>query len=152
MSGCSPQNIERWSRKWYWVSRAQSFDAVEEEKMREQLCRERTTMRLRQIKVGQAMMAVGIAGLREWQQRIQQKLPLNLSPEQVSQLVKVGSELERVGHGEEAQSRFTRIQVIVEQSPDEDLPEDVAAARLEAGDPALPMEEVNNYGERWNAR
>lgn len=133
MSHCSNQNIERWSRRWCWVNRVQAFDVIEEEKTREQLCRDRMAMRRRQIQIGMAMQTVAVAGLREWQERIEQKLPLNLSPEQIAQLVKVGSELERLGHGEEKDHRYTRIIVNLGEhryegeGEEEPLPEDPEA-------------------------
>lgn len=113
MSHCSGQNINRWSRRWLWVNRAAAFDLVEEERQREQLCKDRMAMRRRQIQIGMAMQSVAVAGLREWQMKIEQGLPLNLRPDEIAQLVRVGSELERLGHGEEKDHRFTKIIVTI---------------------------------------
>lgn len=67
MSGCSSQNIERWSRRWFWVARVQAYDVVEEERFREQMARERLSMRRRQIQLGVACQSIAAHGVRELQ-------------------------------------------------------------------------------------
>jgi len=112
MSGCSSQNVERWARRWAWTQRTYEYDLVQEENFREQASRDRVAHRRRQIQIGQALQSVAVAGLNEWRARLEQKLPLNLQPEQIATLLKLGDELEARGLGEdEGLSRFTRIVV-----------------------------------------
>lgn len=123
MSQCSPQNIHRWARRWNWTSRVYAFDVVEEEKFREQTARDRVAHRRRQIQIGQIAQSVAVAGLRELQARLEQKLLLNLAPSEVAILLKLGDELESRGLGEDGTAtKYTRIQVILgdaEPIPDE---------------------------------
>ena len=111
MSGCSSQNIERWSRRWFWVARVQAFDVLEEERFREQCSRDRLAMRRRQIQLGAACQSVAAFGVRELQAKIAAGTPLALAPEQIAALLKVGIDIEGRGMGEEKGSRYTRIVV-----------------------------------------
>jgi hypothetical protein len=137
MSGCSAQNIERWSRRWNWVIRCREYDLVEEEKIREQMSRDRMAHHRRQIQIGQALQSVAVAGLRELQARLEQKLPLNLAPSEVALLEKLGDELESKGLGEDkGAGRFTRINVIIGS---QDAPPDAPAeASWNEANKALP--------------
>jgi len=118
MLGCSTTNVERWARRWSWVSRCYEHDLVEEEKWRAQASRDRLAHRQRQVRVGQALQSVAIAGLREWQARLEQKLPLNLRPDEVATLLRLGDEIEGRGLGQgEGTNRYTRIQVILGDAP-----------------------------------
>jgi hypothetical protein len=116
--GCSSTNVERWARRWAWTQRTYEFDLVEEEKFREQMARDRVAHRRRQIQIGQAVQIVAVAGLREWQMKLDQKLPLNLDPDEVAKLLKLGDELETRGLGEDqGAGRFTRIIVNLGEAP-----------------------------------
>jgi len=116
--GCSSTNVERWARRWNWVNRSYEFDLVEEERLRQQMSRERIAHRRRQIQIGQALQSVAVAGLREWQARLEQRLPLNLLPDQIATLLKLGDDLEARGLGEdEGAGRFTRIVVNLTDAP-----------------------------------
>jgi hypothetical protein len=121
MSGCSSQNIERWARRWFWTQRCYEFDLVEEEKFREQTARDRMAHRRQQIQLGSVLTNIAAHSLREMQERIEMKLPLNFDPVQVSALLKLGNELKSKGLGEDrAGGRYTRINVILGTSPDID--------------------------------
>lgn len=101
--------IERWSASWNWVGRVYEFDCVEDERSREQLCRDRMAMRLRHIRLGMAMQAVATHGLRELQIKIEQGLPLNLSVSEIVNLMECGAQLENDAVGDEKDHRYTRI-------------------------------------------
>jgi hypothetical protein len=101
MSGCSAQNIERWSRRWFWVARVQAYDVIEEERFREQCSRDRLAMRRRQIALGAACQSVAAFGVRELQSKIAAGTPLALAPEQIAALLKVGVDIEGRGMGTE---------------------------------------------------
>jgi hypothetical protein len=110
MSECSAQNIHRWARRWIWTSRVYAFDLVQQERFREQTAKDRLAHHRRQIQIGQALQSVAVSGLREWQSKIEQQLPLNLAPEQLAALFKLGDELECKGLGEEREGgQYTRI-------------------------------------------
>ena len=125
MLGCSSTNIERWARRWAWTQRTYESDLVQEERFREQTVRDRTAHRRRQITIGQHLQSVALAGLSELRSKLEQKLPLNLTPEQIATLMKLGDEIESRGLGQDdAASRYTRITVnLTDAEPLPDLPE-----------------------------
>ena len=87
-----------------------------------------------QIQIGQALQSVAVAGLREWQARLEQRLPLNLLPDQIATLLKLGDDLEARGLGEdEGAGRFTRIVVNLTDAPP-------LADSEEATIPQMPLE------------
>ena len=126
LSQCSAQNIARWSRRHGWVHRTYMYDAMQEEQFREQTARDRIAHRRRQIAIGQSLQTVAISALREWQARLEQKLPLGLAPEQIALLLRLGDDLESKGLGEgEGGNRFTKITLNISKYPDEQAYEDV---------------------------
>jgi hypothetical protein len=130
MSHCSAQNIERWSRRWNWVARVQAFDVVEEEKVREQLSRDRMAYRRRTITIGQTLQGIAVAAVNEWKQKLEMKLPLNMDPVEVASLMKLGNEMESKGLGEErAGGRFTKINVVIGTLSDEVFEEQCKSGR-----------------------
>jgi hypothetical protein len=124
--GCSSTNVERWARRWAWTQRTYEFDLVQEERFREQTIRDRLAHHRRQIQIGQALQSVAVAGLRELQARLEQKLPLNLDPSEIAAFQKLGDDLETRGLGEDREGnggKFTRIVVNIsdaEPIPDEE--------------------------------
>jgi hypothetical protein len=128
MSECSAQNIHRWARRWFWTQRCYEYDLIEEQRFREQASRDRLNHHRRQVRVGQALQSIAIAGIRELQARLEQKLPLGLDPVQIAALLKLGDQMESAGLGEdrEGASNYTRIVVnlgTAEQTPDEPAPD-----------------------------
>jgi hypothetical protein len=110
--GCSSTNVERWARRWAWTQRTYEYDLVQEEEWQRQASRDRVAMRRRQIQLGQVLQSIAAYAVRGWQQRIEQQLPLDLRPDEVLSMMKLGSELESRGHGEEKErGKFTRIVV-----------------------------------------
>jgi hypothetical protein len=109
MLGCSSTNIERWARRWCWVHRVQAFDVIEEEKFREQMSRDRVSMRRRQIALGIACQNIAAHGVREFQAKVAAGSALNLGAQEIKDLLAIGSQLEGKGMGEERDSRFTKI-------------------------------------------
>lgn len=149
--GCTPQNIERWARRWNWLNRCYEYDLVEEEKLRQQMSRDRVAHHRRQIQIGQALQSVAVAALREMQARIEQKLPLGLDPSQVAVLLKLGDELESRGLGEDREgvSRFTRIVVNVgDAEPLPDTPADSSSAAVALNDAAFGNGLIDGTKER----
>jgi hypothetical protein len=55
-------------------------------------CRDRMAMRKRHIRIGMAMQAVATHALREWQIKIEQGLPLNLSVSEIVNLMECGAQ------------------------------------------------------------
>src|ERR1035437_8698167 len=107
---CSPQNIFQWSSRFDWKGRCDSFDVEQDRVQRAELSRSRVRMRERHLRLSLAMQGVAAVALNEWQQRISQKLPLDLAPEQIALLVKAAVELEhRVIGSESEQQRIMTI-------------------------------------------
>ena len=118
--GCSSTNVERWARRWAWTQRTYEYDLVQESAWQQQASRDRIQMRRRQIQIGMALQSVAAYAVREWQQKIELKLPLHMDPVEVAGLLKLGNELEAKGHGEEKDGgRFTRINVVIGELSDE---------------------------------
>jgi hypothetical protein len=109
--GKSRALMERWSAAWNWVGRVWEFDVAEAERTREQLSRDRLTMRRRQARLGLALQSVASYGLRELQQKVERGEPLGLTVEEIVNLMRIGAELERRAVGEEKDSQFTKIVV-----------------------------------------
>ena len=77
------------------------------------------------------MLNVAAYGLKEWQGRIEGKLPLHLEPEQIAMLVKTAVELEHRTVGSETEvGRFTQIIVNLGDAPDD--PDEADVPQLEA--------------------
>jgi hypothetical protein len=128
MSQCSAQNIHRWARRWFWTQRCYEFDLVEEEKFREQTARDRMAHRRQQIQLGTVLTNIAAHSLREFQQRIEQQLPLNFDPAQVAALLKLGDEMKSRGLGEDkGGGKYTRINVVLGTAPDIDDIDDAPA-------------------------
>jgi hypothetical protein len=117
--GCSSTNVERWARRWAWTQRTYEYDLAQESAWQQQASRDRIQMRRRQIQLGQALQSVAAYAVREWQQKIELKLPLHMDPVEVAGLLKLGNELESRGHGEEKDGgRFTKIVVTIGELSD----------------------------------
>jgi hypothetical protein len=99
--------------------RTYGYDLVQEEEWQRQASRNRIQMRRRQIQLGQVLQSVAAYAVRGWQQRIEQQLPLDIRPDEVLAMLKLGNELEAKGHGEEKDGgRFTRINVVIGTATD----------------------------------
>lgn len=120
--GCSSTNVERWARRWAWTQRTYEFDLQQEEEWRRQASRDRIAMRRRQIQLGQVLQSVAAYAIRGWQGRISQQLPLDIRPDEILAMLKLGNELEAKGHGEEKDGgKYTRIVVNFDSMPVEDF-------------------------------
>jgi hypothetical protein len=86
-----------------------AFDVIEEEKFREQMSRDRVSMRRRQIALGIACQNIAAHGVREFQAKVAAGSALNLGAQEIKDLLAIGSQLEGKGMGEERDSRFTKI-------------------------------------------
>jgi hypothetical protein len=93
--------------------RVAAFDVEQDRRHREKMARDRTEMDRRHLKIGMLMQSVGAHALAELQQRVEMKLPLNLSADEARGLLEAGAKLERSVHGPERESRYTAIHVIL---------------------------------------
>jgi len=118
---CSVPNVSRWSAKHDWQRRAADYDSYVDEMNRQEMARSRTEIRKRRLQVARALEGLGSHALREWMQRVEQKLPLNLSPETIAFLAKTAATLQEQALGPEHESKFTQIVVRVgdHEYPDE---------------------------------
>jgi hypothetical protein len=109
---CSKANVARWSARHLWQSRAFAWDAEQEELQRQQFARDRVSMRKRHLQVAMLMQSIAAHGLAELAAKVEQKLPLNMKPEEAKALMDSGTKLERTTVGPERDRRFTKINVI----------------------------------------
>lgn len=124
---CSRQNVWRWSFRWRWEERVSCFDVDRDRRHREEMARQRTEMDKRHLKIGMLMQSVGAHALAELQQRVEMRLPLNLSADEARGLLEAGAKMERSVHGPGHESRYTAINVILGDQPD--LPDEPSEAR-----------------------
>jgi len=118
---CSHTNVRQWASRWDWKVRADAYDRYADEQFCKQTVRDRLAHRRRQITIGQHFQSVAIAGLRELQARIEQKLPLNLDPSEIAALQKIGDDMETRGLGVDSEAgRYTQINVNLGVTADED--------------------------------
>jgi hypothetical protein len=108
---CSPQNIFQWSSKYNWRLRCDAFDLEQDRQQRVAFARIRVRMRERHLSLAVALGGIAAHGVREWQQRIEQRLPLNLTPEQLALLTKCATELERSTLGMDQDHQPTEIRM-----------------------------------------
>jgi hypothetical protein len=109
---CTKQNIGRWSFRWRWEERCTAFDIHQDELHRAEMSRARTDMNKRHLKLGILMQSIGAHALAELQQKVEQKLPLNLSADEARALMSDGAKLERTAHGPEREhGRYCQINV-----------------------------------------
>lgn len=121
---CSVSNISRWCVLHNWRDRCFAYDSWRDEQERMQLARDRMAMRKRHLQLALAMQAIGAAGLRELQEKMRQKLPLNMTGDEARGMLDAGTKLERSVLGEARTSQYTKIVVNVgtsEPEPDEDV-------------------------------
>lgn len=105
--------VERWSLRWNWVQRCHAFDLAQEERNHEDDRRARRSMRRRQAEAGRLLQDVANLGISELQQKVDQNLPIKLTPPEIVGFIRIGAALERRARGEEVPDRpFTKIEVI----------------------------------------
>lgn len=121
---CSVANISRWSRMYDWQGRAWAYDAEQDELQRLQLARDRVAMRNRHLQLALQMQSIAANGLAEWQEKIRQKLPLNLTAEGCKALMAEGTKLEKETLGTEKEKQYTQITVNLGDYKDEEQYED----------------------------
>jgi hypothetical protein len=97
--------VTRWSTRWNRQERCRAFDIAQNERESEDAHRERQAMRRRQIKLGRMMQEVANIGIGELEQKVEQKLSLGLSANEIIGMIRVGAELERESRGENPLSR-----------------------------------------------
>jgi hypothetical protein len=122
---CSRQNVWRWSFRWRWEERAASFDVDRDRRHRDEMARARTEMDKRHLKIGMAMQSIGAHALAELQQRVEMKLPLNLSADEARGFLEAGAKMERSVHGPGRESKYSVINVILGDA--EPIPEPAEA-------------------------
>lgn len=119
--GCSLPNVLRWARKWDWETRAAEFDIHQDDEQRAELARGRSAMRRRHLQIAMAMQNIAVVGLQELQAKVQQKLPLNLSADEVRSLLVSAAKIEHDALGPEREAgRYTEIIVHLGETDDEE--------------------------------
>jgi hypothetical protein len=138
---CSAQNIYQWSSRHDWKGRCDAYDIEQDQTQRAELARSRVRMRERHLRLSHAMQGVAAAALSEWQQRILQKRPLDLAPEQIALLCKCAVELENRTIGSEIERGVVAINVIYGEHRYEDEKGEMHVV------PAMPIEQFEL--EQW---
>jgi hypothetical protein len=110
---CSPQNIFQWSSKYKWKLRADAYDLEQDRLQRIECAHGLVRRRERHMAVAGAMLNVAGHALREWVDRIEQRLPLHLAPEQIALLTKCAIEIERSTTGEGGDRRPPTINILL---------------------------------------
>jgi hypothetical protein len=117
---CTKQNVGRWAFRWRWQERVSAFDVHQDQLHREEMARQRTDMNRRHMKLGILMQSIGAHAMAELQQKIEQKLPLNLPSDEARALMDIGSKIERAAHGPQREhGRYTAINVIYSTKADD---------------------------------
>ena len=109
---CSTQNVWQWATRHNWKLRADAWDIEQDRLQRAAFARDRTRMRERHLQVARSMLGVAAHGLREWQMKIEQGLPLGLQPEQIALLTKCAVDLEARTIGMDREQTTTEIHVL----------------------------------------
>ena len=138
---CSPQNIFQWSSRFDWKGRCDSYDVWLDQQQRVELARSRVRMRERHLRLSLAMQGIAATALAEWNQRILQKRPLDLAPEQIAMLVKAAIELEHRTIGSESERGAVMINCYIGEHRYEDEKGEVHII------PAKPFEQFEL--EQW---
>jgi hypothetical protein len=110
---CSVPNVARWSSRHDWQRRAAEYDAYVDQQHLAEMARDRVSARKRRLQIARALEGLGAHALKEWQERIAQKLPLNLSMETIALLSKTGAALMDSALGPEKDRAFTTINVVL---------------------------------------
>jgi hypothetical protein len=110
---CSVPNVARWSSQHGWQARAWAYDVHQEELQQAQDARDRAAMHRRHLKQAMLLQQIAVAGLLELQAKLDQKLPLDMKPEEVKALMDLGSKLERMTLGAGKHHQYTRINVVM---------------------------------------
>lgn len=116
---CAVSNVTRWALHYRWKDRVLDYDIREDELHREAMARGRREMRERHVKLGMLPQSISAHALAEWQAKLAAGTQLNLSAGEITQLMEVGSKLERPARGEDRDSKFTKIIVNIGEYKDE---------------------------------
>jgi hypothetical protein len=111
---CSTQNVARCAARWRWKERCLAYDRHLDRIHCEELIAERRAMKRRQAHAALDLQEFSMKQLNEWQRRIKDGLPLDLSVTQIARLIEVGTRLERLGRGEDPAGEFRNIEVVVD--------------------------------------
>jgi tRNA nucleotidyltransferase/poly(A) polymerase len=121
---CSVANVSRWCLRHQWQARASDWDTHLDEEQRAELSRGRVARRRKQLQFASALQSIAASALRQIQARIEQRLPVDMAPEQVAGFLKLADQLEASAFGPEREHRWTKIVVQVGEYPSEQAYED----------------------------
>jgi hypothetical protein len=116
---CSIANVGRWSQRHQWGPRSADWDRHVDEEQRGELARGRVARRRKQLQFASALQSVAAHALREYQVKVEMKLPLNMPAESITGLLKLADQLETSAFGSEHENKFTAINVLVGSYRDE---------------------------------
>jgi hypothetical protein len=128
---CSVQNVSRWSVRHNWQQRSADYDSHLDEEQRSELSRGRVARRRKQLQFASALQSIAASALRQIQARIEQRLPVDMAPEQVAGFLKLADQLEASAYGPEKENRWTKIVVQIGEYPSEQAYEDELMKRAD---------------------
>ena len=110
---CSHNNVRAWASRHDWRVRADAFDRHQDDENRKAMARGRLEMRERQGKIGVVMQRIGTQGLTELQAKMATGTPLGLTIDECVRMIAEGAKIERVARGDDAETQYTKINVIL---------------------------------------
>jgi hypothetical protein len=128
---CSAANVARWSSKHAWHERAADYDSYVDEQHRQEMARTRKQVRARRLQIAQAIEGLTAHAIKQWQTRIAQGLPLDVSLETIAILGKAVVQLQETALGPEREhEKYATIQVILGDAPPLDEPATITRPAL----------------------
>lgn len=91
--GKSEALMQRWSGRWSWVARCDSWDREQDRQWRLEQAEARRDIARKHLRVGAAMMSKAV-------QRLQSVDPAQLTPNELERWLRTAAEMERVAAGE----------------------------------------------------
>lgn len=99
-TGKSMTTIKRYNDNNFWVPRAKAWDARADSERRSSTLNAIKEMRERQIKLAREIQEIAAEQLRRTAKKYQDKPSKIMDPKIILKMVQVGTELERLNHGE----------------------------------------------------
>jgi hypothetical protein len=101
---CTVQNVQRWATKYDWAERSRQWDIFNDRIAQQEEVRERIAMRKRFVQQGVTMQKLGVIGLNELTEIVNIGGKLRMTPGEITNLIKTGTEIEKLGRGDVAQT------------------------------------------------
>jgi hypothetical protein len=129
---CSAANVARWSTRHNWQTRSWSWDKEQDRIQQEQEARDRAAARKRHLAISQEMQSLALRGLLEWKAKVSSGGALNMSFDEIENMLTEAIKIERLVLGvEKDRGQYTQIIVNLGDAPED--PDEADVALIEAG-------------------